>query len=124
MANNPTRTFTLQKNDGAGNFSDVTATSIATSTGTSSASSYTLSGISYGQYKATFTVQDASGNQSQKVSFFSIDNPSISLSTQSIAIGNLLPNTLTTAPTTVTLTVRTIGTPFALTLGNANTLDT
>lgn len=123
MTNNPTRTFLLEKNNGSGSFVDVTATYVSSSTGSSSAAAYTLSGLVSGAYRTTFTVQDAAGNPAQKIGFFYIDNPQLSVSNASLSIGTLPANTLVTSTGTLVITVKTVGTPFNLNLGGTGTLD-
>lgn len=122
MDPNPVRTFLLEKNDGSGNYSDVTAALVASSGANAANASFTLSGASYGAYRATFSVRDAAGNQAQKISTFYVDQVSMDVSTGSLSVGTLQAG-IPGQSSELTVTVSTVGAPFALTLGGSGSLS-
>ena len=60
-------------------------------------------------------MKDSAGNQSQKVSSFFVDSVSLTVSTGSVLLGPLNANVLGQS-NVVTVTVKTVGAPFSLTL--------
>jgi hypothetical protein len=122
MSANPTRTFKLEKNDGAGNYSDVTAASVASSGANAATATYTLTGVTSGAYRATFTVRDATGNQTQKISAFYVDAASLDVTPASLSMGPLSAG-IPGQSGVMTVTLKTVGAPFAVTLGGSGGLS-
>ncbi|MFB0965716.1 MAG: hypothetical protein QMC36_08795 [Patescibacteria group bacterium] len=119
MAASPNRTFKLEKNDGSGNFADITSGAVSSSGTDASQSHFALNPLQRGAYRATFSVYDSAGNQAQKVSSFYVDAFSFSVSSNSVNIGVLDSNAVTDSlPMTVTIT--TVGAPFSLTLSGGS----
>lgn len=79
--------------------------------------------LAYGQYRATFTISDSAGNNTQQISSFYVDAPSMSISTGSYAIGTLSPGSTTLGTGGMTVTIQTLGAGFRLSLGGSGTLD-
>ena len=123
IAATPTHTFKLEKNNGAGVFSDVTATSLSSSGINASASNFLTNTLAYGNYRASFSINDAAGNTTQQISNFYVDAPTMTISTGSSAIGKLTTNTITFGTGEITITIHTIGAGFQLSLGGSGTLD-
>lgn len=115
MAASPNRTFKLEKNDGSGNFSDITSGSVSSSGTDASQSHFVLNPLQRGAYRTTFTVYDSAGNQTQRVSAFYVDAISFSVSSNSANIGVLDSNAVTTS-SPLTVTVTTVGAPFSISL--------
>ncbi len=122
MLESPSRSFVLEKNDGTGNYSDVTGVSVLSSTGNASATSYALQNLARGAYRATFGVSDAAGNASQTVSTFFVDALELDISTVSADFGSVNAGTLAES-STVTVTVKTVGAPFSLRIGGNGKLQ-
>lgn len=124
IAPTPTYTFLLEKNNGAGVYSDVTAASISSSGITASAASFTTNALAFGAYRATFTITDAAGNTTQDiVAPFYVDNFQMTISTGAVDIGALSVGNLVTATDTVTVTIKTVGAGFNLSLGGDSTMQ-
>lgn len=123
MAVAPAHTFLLEKNNGAGGYSDVTAASMSSSGINASTANFVTNALTYGQYRATFTIADAAGNNSQQVSSFYVDAPSLIVSTGSYSIGPLSTSSTVIGASQMTITVRTVGAGFHLSLGGSGTLD-
>ncbi|MDQ1343898.1 MAG: hypothetical protein QG650_618, partial [Patescibacteria group bacterium] len=105
MDASPIRTFQLEKNDGSGNYSDVTAASVSSSGADASNANYVMNPLSVGAYRATFTVRDSAGNQAQKVSAFYVDSVSVLISGSGVSVGTLTAGNLAVStPLTVTVT--------------------
>lgn len=119
----PNHTFLLEKNNGVGGYSDVTAASLSSSGINASAANFVTNALAYGQYRATFTVADAAGNNSQQVSSFYVDAPSLTVSTGSYSIGPLSTTSTVIGAGQMTITIQTIGAGFQLSLGGNGTLD-
>lgn len=115
MSASPSRTFKLEKNDGSGNYSDVTAVSVSSSGADAAQATYSLNSLASGGYRTTFTVRDAAGNSTQKVSAFYVDAFSMDVSTGSVSLGTLQAG-VTGTSTPLTVTVQTVGAPFVLSL--------
>lgn len=86
MSSTPIHTFLLEKNNGAGVFSDITATGITSSDITAASASFTTNSLSFGNYRATFTIQDTAGNTTQKIISFYVDSLVFTISTGSTNI--------------------------------------
>lgn len=82
---------------------------------TSTSASYPTSNLSYGKYLYAFQISDNDGNSSSTGAVFYIDEPELIVSTGSIDIGNIN-NLIESFSDTVTITVRTVGAPFTITL--------
>lgn len=123
MATVPQYTFLLEKNNGAGAYSDVTAASLSSSGVNASSADFTTNTLAYGQYRATFTVKDSAGNNAQQVSNFYVDAPSLTVDTGSYRIGQLSSSGIVIGSNEVTVTVRTVGAGFQLSLGGSGTLN-
>lgn len=115
MSASPSRTFKLEKNDGSGNYSDVTAASVSSSGADASNATYSLGALASGGYRTTFTVRDAAGNSTQKISVFYVDAFSLDVSSGSVSLGTLDAG-VTGVSAPLTVTVKTVGAPFSLVL--------
>lgn len=113
MPEAPARSFVLEKNDGNGNYSDVTGVSVLSSTGNASVTSYALQNLARGAYRATFGVSDAAGNVSQTVSTFYVDALEFDVSTSVADFGNVDAGTFALS-SKVTVIIKTVGAPFSL----------
>lgn len=122
MLESPSRSFTIEKNDGSGNYSDVTGVSVLSSTGNASSTSYALQNLARGAYRATFGISDAAGNVSQTVSIFFVDALELDVSTVSADFGSVTAGTLAES-SKVTVTVKTVGASFALSLNGNGKLQ-
>lgn len=101
---NPVRTFKVEKNDGSGNYSDVTALSVASSGADASSAVYALTPLARGAYRFTFSVSDAAGNSSQSVTAAYVDELSFEVSPSSADIGTLdVGSPVSSAPVVVTV---------------------
>ncbi|MDP2104184.1 MAG: Ig-like domain-containing protein, partial [Candidatus Gracilibacteria bacterium] len=124
IAPTPNYTFLLEKNNRAGVYADVTAASISSSGITASTASFTTNALAFGAYRATFTITDAAGNTTQDiVAPFFVDNFQMTISTGAINIGALSVGALVSATDTVTVTVKTVGAGFDLSLGGDSTMQ-
>lgn len=119
----PVYTFLLEKNNGAGVYSDVTAASLVFSGVNASVATFTSNALAYGQYRTTFTIQDAAGNSSQQVAYFYVDAPSLLISSGSYNIGTLSASGTVLGAGTMTVTFRSLGAGFQLSLGGSGTLS-
>lgn len=119
----PAYLFLLEKNDGAGGYSDVTGSSLASSGTNASVATFTTSTLAYGQYRATFRIYDAAGNSSEQVSHFYVDAPSLTISSGSYNIGTLSASGTVLGAGTMTVTFRSLGAGFRLSLGGSGTLS-
>lgn len=85
MAESPVKSLSVEKNDGSGNYSDVTGSAVLSSSGNASESAYSLNPLSTGAYRVTFEIEDAAGNASQRVSSFYVDSLGFDVSSTSSA---------------------------------------
>jgi hypothetical protein len=118
LANTPPATLLLEKNDGAGNYNALTGV-IVSSGATGTGARYTLSGLAPGRYRATFSVTDDAGNTAEQVTGFFVDAFSFSVDTNTLSLGNLA-NGSVSETTETTVTVRTVGAAFSLSLSGAS----
>lgn len=103
-------TFQLQKWNGAA-YTDVTALYVNTGAKTVNAAEarYPLSSVApYGKYRANFSISDLAGNITNQTVDFYIDQPTITVSTNSSDIGAITANTLNIGSTEITVTVKTV----------------
>ena len=88
---------------------------------TSSTGTWIFSAIPYGKYRYTLTVRDYQGNSSIVSNEFYIDEIEWTMSQPIIDIGNLLAWILkTSSPNELTITVKTVGVPFTLTMSGTS----
>lgn len=122
MAVTPAYSLLLEKNDGAGAFSDVTTAGISSSGITAATASFVTNALAYGHYRTTFTIHDAAGNTTQQINNFYVDQLQMTISTGSTNIGVLSTIGQTFAPS-VTITIKTVGAGFTLALGGSGTMN-
>lgn len=116
------RTFTLEKWNGA-SWSGATVGNISSSEATLAQANYTSNTLAFGKYRSTFTISDTTGNTATQVSIFYVDAFELTVSTGSVNIGVLSPGSLTFAVPTVTVTIKTVGAGFNLSLGGSGTMN-
>lgn len=116
------RTFMLEKWNGA-SWIDVTAGNVSSSGVTLSQANYQTNTLPFGKYRSTFSISDTSANTATQVSIFYVDKFEMTVSTGSINIGVLSPGSLVFATPTVTVTVKTVGAGFNLSLGGSGTMS-
>ena len=74
MAEYPVKALSIEKNDGSGNYSDVTGSAVLSSSGNASESAYSLNPLPTGAYRVTFEIEDAAGNAFQRIYSFYVDS--------------------------------------------------
>ncbi len=116
------RTFTLEKWNGVA-WVDVTAGNVSSSGVTVSEANYQTNTLPFGKYRSTFSISDISLNAASQVSIFYVDKFEMTVSTGSINIGVLSPGSIVFATPTVTVTIKTVGAGFTLSLGGSGTMS-
>jgi hypothetical protein len=89
-----------------------------------STASFNISGLEYGRYQAGFEIFDISGNSSFILHEFYVDEIEFIISTAEVDIGGIsLENTLYTSSDTLTITVKTVGAAFDVTMLKQTDMD-
>jgi len=99
--------------------SDLFGTNMFLSSLTSTGASYSLSNLDFGKYQYRFSISDNAWNPVIQIVDFYIDEPEFIISTPEIDVGTLTAWTATFSPT-VTITVRTVGAGFDVTMDRSS----
>ena len=81
----PSRTFTLEKWNGA-SWVDVTTGNVNSSGVTVSQATYTTNTLPFGKYRSTFSISDTNSNTTTQLNVFYVDKFEMTVSTGSINI--------------------------------------
>lgn len=103
-------------------FDDVGA-SISNSSVNATLATFDLSNLAFWKYRATFTIDDTSGNTVSQVINFYVDKFEFTISNSNINLWVMQVDSLVDATQNVTVTVKTLGAWFNLNIGWDNTLN-
>jgi len=112
-------TLELYKWDGVSSYgSNIAGWNISLNSASVSSASYSMNDLSFGRYQYRFTISDNNGNSVLYIHDFYIDEPEFLVGSGSIDIGTLSSLTNTFSET-VTLTVRTVGAGFDISMNRS-----
>lgn len=117
-------TVSLQKWDGATWGTDISGTYTSLEAISATWATYQITSLEYGRYRAWFAIQDNSWNTEIVLHEFYVDAIEFIISTPEVDIWNIaLSSTGYTSADTLTVTVRTVGAAFAVTMLQQTDLD-
>ncbi|EKD65782.1 MAG: BNR repeat-containing glycosyl hydrolase [uncultured bacterium (gcode 4)] len=115
-------TFALEKWNGVNAWNDASA-GIANSSVSVTSATFTLANLTFWKYKASFTIDDTSGNTVSKDIIFYVDKFEFTISNSSINLWVMEVDSLVSATQNATITIKTLGAGFDLNIGWDTTLD-
>jgi len=101
---------------------NIAGTGITFNSASTSTASYSTNNLSFGRYQYRFSISDNAGNPIVYIHDFYIDEPEFTISTSEIDVGTLTTWTGIFSPS-VTITVRTVGAAFDVTMNRSSSLS-
>ncbi len=108
--------LTLQKWDGTAWGSDILSVHLGTKEITTTLAKYPVTNVAYGKYQKIFSISDNDGNTTTVSTIFYVDAPEFIISAPELEIGTLTFDTLKVSDQELTVTVKTVGAKFDVTM--------